>query len=107
MDKKKRIFRYTISILFATFMALYLSQTTGYVEYENRKKVELTAKQIEKFEKDIAKGKPVDVESYLKQNNKNYQNKLSKTGLKISKIAGNGVKKIVEKSFKMLPKMEE
>ena len=53
MDKRKiskRIFRYIVSILFAVFMALYLSQGSGYLEYQNRKQVALTQKQIKKFE---------------------------------------------------------
>ncbi len=110
MDKRrisKRVFRYLISIFFATFMALYFSQSTGYIEYENRKQVELTEKQIKKFEKDVAKGKPIDIESYTKTNNKNYQNSLSKIGLKISNITGKGIRKTVEKSFKFLSKIEK
>ena len=109
MDKKKtkKLFRYITSILFATFMALYLSQSAGYIEYENRKKVELTEKQIEKFEKDVKEGNPVDIDKYLKTNNKNYQNNLSKFGLKISEFTGDKIKRVVEKSFKILSKIEE
>ena len=110
MDKRKilkKIFRTFIIICFTTFMALFMSQNTGYIEYQNRKQVELTNKQIEKFEKDIAAGKNIDLKDYLKTNNYNYQNKLSKIGLKISNITGKGINKVVQKSFKFLSKLTE
>lgn len=108
MDKRKTLkktFRMFISICFITFVALYLSQTTGYVEYENRKQVALTEKQIKEFEKDVASGKQIDMKTYLKTNNHDYQNKLSSLGLKISKTTGGAVKSVVNQSFKFLEKL--
>lgn len=110
MDKRKilkRIFRYSLLICFATFFALYMSQSTGYVEYENSKQVALTEKQIKKFEADVAAGKKIDMEKYLKTNEKNYQNVVSRLGLKISDVAGSSVKKVVESGFKLLSKLGE
>ena len=109
MNRKilKKLFRMSITISFVTFTALFFSQNTGYMEYQNRKQVELTEKQIKKFEKDVAAGKNIDMKDYLETNNYDYQNKLSKMGLKISKITGNGVKTVVEKSFKVIAKMAE
>ena len=109
MNRKhlKKIFRISIMVLFVTFLVLFISQSSGYVEYENSKKVALTKKQIEKFEADVAAGKKIDMEKYLKTENKNYQNTISKTGLKFSTVTSNGVKKVVEKSFKFLSKLAE
>lgn len=106
-DVLKKAFRYLFLTLFVTFMALYISQSAGYVEYENRKQVALTENQIKKFEADVAAGKKVDVEKYLKTNEKNYQNGISRFGLKISKVTESGVKKVVETSFKFLAKLAE
>ncbi|MCI9110556.1 MAG: hypothetical protein HFH47_01940 [Bacilli bacterium] len=106
-DILKKTFRYVVLTLFVTFMALYISQSTGYVEYENRKQVALTESQIKKFEADVAAGKKVDVERYLKTNEKNYQNGISRLGLKISKATESGVKTVVETSFKFLAKLAE
>ena len=108
MTKKKiikKVFYYFISICFITFMALYFSQNTGYLEYQNQKQVRLTEKQIKQFEKDVAEGKQIDMQTYLETANKNYQNKLSRLGLKISKITGSAVKLAVNKSFKFLEKL--
>lgn len=104
MNHKKlnKIFRYAILVSFVTFFALYLSQSTGYFEYRNSKKVALTNKQIEQFEKDVKEGKKVDIEKYIDVNNKSYQNNISKAGLSISKVTEKTIQKIINSSFKVL-----
>ncbi len=100
--KLNKLFRYTILVSFVTFFALYLSQSTGYFEYRNSKKVALTNKQIEKFEQDIKEGKTVDIENYIETNNQNYQNTISKTGLTISNLTEKAIRKLIDGSFKVL-----
>ncbi len=104
MNHKKlnKLFRYAILVSFVTFFALYLSQSTGYFEYRNSKKVALTNKQIEKFEQDIKEGKNVDIENYIETNNQNYQNTISKTGLTISNLTEKAIRKLIDGSFKVL-----
>ena len=68
-DKKNKIFKYLILISFIIFLALYLSQSTGYFEYKNSKKVALTNEQIKQFEKDVNEGKNVDITKYIEINN--------------------------------------
>ncbi len=104
MNHKKlnKLFRYAILVSFVTFFALYLSQSTGYFEYRNSKKVALTNKQIEKFEQDIKEGKTVDIENYIETNNQNYQNTISKTGLTISNLTEKAIRKLIDGSFKVL-----
>ena len=97
-----KIFRYSLLVSFVTFFALYLSQSTGYFEYRNSKKVALTNEQIEKFEKDVKEGKNIDIENYIDSNNKSYQNSLSKAGLSISNVTEKAIQKIVGGSFKVL-----
>ena len=84
---------------------LYLSQETGYYEYDLKQKTSFTKEQIEKFEKDVASGKNVDIEDYLKQPDRNYGNKMSNFGYNISSKIGSGVKFGVDKFFGMLNKM--
>ena len=100
--KLNKLFRYTILVSFVTFFALYLSQSTGYFEYRNSKKVALTNKQIEKIEQDIKEGKTVDIENYIETNNQNYQNTISKTGLTISNLTEKAIRKLIDGSFKVL-----
>ena len=102
-----KIFKVCILILFVTFMAIFISERTGYTEYQNHKQAVLTKKQIKKFEEDVSKGKAVDVSKYLETNNRNYNNSLSKIGLKLSSNMQLGVKTIVVGSFKFLSKFTE
>ena len=57
--KPEKIFKSVLMILFIIFISLYISQSSGYYEYEQYKKVELTKEQIKKFEQDIKDGKKV------------------------------------------------
>ena len=100
--KLNRIFKYCILISFVTFFALYLSQSTGYFEYRNSKKVALTNDQIEKFEEDVKNGKNVDIEKYIDVNNKSYQNSISKACLSISTTTEKLIQKLINGSFKVL-----
>ena len=77
-------------------MALYFSQATGYYDFAEHKKVTLTNEQIKKFEEDVAQGKNLNIEDYLSNTDKNYQNKTSQMGLKISESIGKYAKEGIE-----------
>lgn len=70
-----------------------MTQATGYYEFNNSKKTTLTNDAIKKFEKDIKEGKQISAKNYL-EGEKEYNNKISTTSLKISKT--------IEKSFNYL-----
>ena len=106
-DKVKiyhKIFKFCFTISLVAFLTLYLSQATGYYEYEQHKKVSFTNKQIEQFEKDVAAGKNVDLDSYLEDTTKNYNNKTSKLGYQVSSAIGKYVKDGLDNAFKMINK---
>ena len=102
-----RIFKYSFFILLVTFLTLYLSQATGYYEYEQHKKVVFTSEQIKKFEQDVADGKNVNIENYLENTNKDYQNRISNLGLSLSEGIGDCLKKGIEGAFSFINKMIE
>ncbi|HHT38622.1 MAG TPA: hypothetical protein GXZ95_04325 [Mollicutes bacterium] len=79
-----RGFLIMLTILFAIFLTLYISQAVGYYDYEQYKKVELTKEKIAQFEQDIKEGKQIDVNTYLENVKVDYNNNASKTGLKLS-----------------------
>lgn len=109
-DKKKickKIFRFIFICLFIIYMTLYLSQATGYYEYQNREKVVLTEKQIKQFEQDVQEGKDISIENYFNKDENSYDNKTSKLGLDISKKLGNVVKKGIDEAFSLLNKLVE
>lgn len=99
MNKKAKIFFKIIFIFsFVSFITFYISLKSGYYEYNNRKKMIFTSEQINQFENDIKEGKNIDIDSYLKNSNKNYQNKISKFTLDISL----GISKYTKKGINII-----
>lgn len=81
--KAKNAFRLFIVCIFSLFLCLYVTQALGYYEFTNAKKTTLTTKAMEKFEKDVKDGKKIDAKDYIEEE-KNYNNLLSRTSLTIS-----------------------
>ena len=109
MKKQKvadKVFKYFFLISFIAFLTIYFSQATGYYEYEQYKKKELTEEQIRRFEQDINEGKEIDIDSYLEPV-KNYQNKISSTSLTISDAIGVYMQKGIEFVFGGIGKLIE
>ena len=96
------IFKRFWFMMFLIFLTLYVSQASGYYEYEIRKKATFTEEQIKKFEQDIKDGKEIDVEQYISHTNKNYQNKLSSSVLLISEMISKYTKLGIEKVFSII-----
>ena len=82
--KQGSIARVVLLILFLLFVGLYLVGNSNYYDYDTVQKTRLTEEQIEIFEEDVKNGKAVDVEDYLKINEKNYDNAISRATLTIS-----------------------
>lgn len=59
-------------------------QAAGYNEYSQNRKKMLTNTQLQQFEQDIQNGKDVSIEQYLKKQEKQYNNAVSKAGLSVS-----------------------
>ena len=109
-EKKKwasKIFWKIFLGLFIAFFALYVSEATGYYEFEQHKKVTLTQEKIKQFEQDIAEGKNVDIKDYMGERVINYQTKISKAGLKISEGIGKYVQDGLEATFNFLNQIME
>lgn len=109
-DKKKiinKIASLFMFVLFITFVTLYISQATGYYEYEQARKTAFTKEQIEQFEKDVKDGKEIDVNKYLENTNKNYQNNLSQFTLNVSEGISKYTKLGIEKVLGQISKWIE
>lgn len=100
--KPEKIFKVILSVLFIVFISLFISQSSGYYEYEQYKKVELTKEQIKQFEQDIKEGKKVDVKDYVGEVKKEYGNKISNAGLKISETIEEYVQNFINNSFEVI-----
>ena len=99
-----KIFKNILIFLFIIFIALYISQSTGYFEYEQYKKVALTNEQIKQFEEDVKNGKNVNVKDYVGETKKEYGNKVSNMGLTISENIEKYVKKFINGAFDTIGK---
>ena len=92
--------KWLIVLLLCVFTTLYVSSATGHYEYEQQKKVSLTAEKIEQFEKDVAAGKKIKVEDYMENSVPNYQNKTSQLGLDLSENVGKYISLGIKGFFK-------
>ena len=100
--KQGNIARIIILILFIMFIGLYLIGNSNYYDYERSSKTRLTEEQIKIFEQDVEAGKKVDVENYLKLNEKNYDNLISDTTLNISTTISKTFDKALNYLFKKI-----
>ena len=100
--KPGKIFRNIMIVLFVIFIALFISQSNGYYEYNAYKKVALTNEQIKEFESDIKAGKKIDIKDYVSNTKKEYGNTISDTGLTVSLQIEKYIKKAITSSFGVL-----
>ena len=91
--KKVQFFKVVFIFLFIAYITIYTSQKSGYMDFQNYKKMNLTKEKIAEFEQDIKEGKKVDLTKYTDNTTRSYSNKLSNAGYSIS----NGVSTLVNK----------
>jgi len=101
------IFKFIFLTFFVIFLTLYISQVTGYYEYEQHQKTVLTEEKIKQFEEDVASGKNIDIKNYLENETKDYNNKASRLGNTVSMQIEKTVKSGMNGLFKILSKMFE
>lgn len=108
MNKKAAVFFKVVFFLcFVSFMTFYISLHSGYYEYNNRRKMNFTQEQIEQFEADVSNGVDVDINKYLGNTDKDYQNKISKATLNISEVISKYTRKGVDIIFTKISDMIE
>ncbi len=66
------------------FFSLYIGTQTGYYKTTASSKATLTDKALKRFEEDVQSGKKIIAKNYLEEE-KDYSNKASILGMKISK----------------------
>lgn len=97
--KKNKIFRFIFTMCFMSYLTFYIAGQKGYYEYRAKKKMTYTKEQIEQFEKDVKEGKNIDIQEYLNNTDKDYQNKISKATLSISESISKITKKGINTIF--------
>ena len=84
MKKSKMVFKVFFIVCFVSFLTFYISLQSGYYEYSSRRKMTFTKEQMERFEADVKSGNKVDINDYLVNTDKDYQNRISRFTLGIS-----------------------
>ncbi len=93
--KKHRFWIFLLILSLIIYGGLYIANISGYYETSISKKTILTNENIKKFEQDIKSGKEVNINDYYEKNKKDYNNAVSKAGIKFS----NGVEKFMTKGL--------
>ena len=94
-DKKSKYFFRTLFCFFLVFVALLLAYESGYYETKMSNRAVLTKEAMEKFESDVENGEAVDINDYLKSENVDYSNGVTKFGNKIT----NGISDVMTKGL--------
>lgn len=107
MDEKTKkiltkIFKKFFLILLVGFTAIYISEATGYYEFEQHNKKVMTEEKIKQFESDIKEGKNINLEDYVSNDTKSYESKVSKFGESMSKKVEKYVVSGLNTTFKFL-----
>ena len=92
-------------VLFTIFIYIFISSTSGYYEYSNNNKTVFTEEKIQEFEKDIAEGKNININNYLKNESKDYRNNITNLGEDLSEFINKTVNFILKGGFKIIEKI--
>lgn len=101
--KYKNIIRIIGGTVVLTFLILYTAQATGYYEIKNSQRTTLTNEAIKRYEEDLKKGKPVDVNDYIEEE-KVYSNKITRITSNVSRGIEKGMNTIMNYLFKQMSK---
>ena len=88
----KKVIKGIFILLFLLFLLIFVNKNNNYYESNTI----LTKEAIEAFEEDIKEGKQIIPSNYI-QPKKEYNNGMSKLGLKSSKVIENIVNRILKK----------
>ena len=94
-NKKSKYFFRTLFCFFLVFVALLIAYESGYYETKMSNRAVLTKEAMEKFESDVENGEAVDINDYLKSENVDYSNGVTKFGNKIT----NGISDVMTKGL--------
>lgn len=99
MKKTKIFFKVFFIVCFVSFLTFYISLKSGYYEYNSRRKMTFTKEQIERFESDVKSGNNIDINEYMVNTDKDYQNKISRFTLGISNTISKYTRRSVDIIF--------
>jgi hypothetical protein len=94
--------KYFVVFLFLIFICIYGVGSNGFYEYKLNQKKYMTEEMIKKFENDINNGVDIDIDDYVVNENKNYDNSFTTISRKISRYVDKGFEKMFKFIFKYI-----
>jgi len=77
-------------LIFLFFLFTYIVGSSGFYEYKLNENKNLTEEKIKQFENDLSNGVNIDINNYLEEGNKNYDNIFTKINRDISYYINKG-----------------
>lgn len=99
---KKNIWKATFTSLLIFFLFLYITSNSGFYEYKLNQKKVLTEEKIKEFEQDINSGKEININNYVNDTKKKYDNIFTDTSRAISNYINKGFEKVIKYLFKYI-----
>ena len=81
---KNNIFITLLFVLFLLFIGLYIIGNSSYYDYDAARRTRMTSEEIEYFEQELDNGSEIDINGYLSNDDKNYDNLISDTTMQLS-----------------------
>ena len=103
--KLSKLFKLFVVIIITTFIFSYAIEQSGYYEYNLQSKRNLTNKEIKEFERDVKEGKDIDIKDYMKDDNIDYSNNLTKATSNMSIKLNKYIKLILTDSFNIFERL--
>jgi molecular chaperone GrpE (heat shock protein) len=100
----QKVFKTTFIFLLVFFLFIYIASNAGFYEYKLNEKKYLTEEKIKEFEQDIVNGVEIDINNYLTDTNKNYDNLFTNLNRDISKYINKGFEEVLKYLFKYIDK---
>ena len=94
--KKKNPVIIFISFLFVIYLALFITQSTGYYELKSHNEMLVTKENMKRFERDVESGKDITLSDYVESNKRDYTSNVSELGNKTSSL----IEKVMTKGIK-------
>ena len=99
---KEQIIKTGSILIFLFFLFTYIIGSSGFYEYKLNEKKILTEEKIEQFENDLNNGVNIDINNYIEDGNKNYDNIFTKINRDISNYINKGFEVTFEYLFRYI-----
>lgn len=103
----KFLVKIMVVVILVVFAASYVISESGYYEYTMQQRTVITNEKIKQFEQDVKENKDMDLVEYLKKDEVNYSNSVTRFVYNISDNSNKLARKLIKAMFKKLSSLVE